>query len=131
MKKVKRATFEEAFADVLKLSPEELLNCPIDTFISEAFNVFEEMDFCSNKRVYNIKINLDSSVFLHRKIFFSTDIYLHIEKNLMDNSIIIYNNYILSRPFQIFGSNLFRDGAESVKNSIQEENEVEQWLLAA
>lgn len=37
-------SFDEAFAEALKLSPEELEREEIDSFISEAFEMFTKMD---------------------------------------------------------------------------------------
>lgn len=36
-----RKTLEEAFEEVLRLSPQEIIDTPIDPFIKEAFDFFE------------------------------------------------------------------------------------------
>lgn len=40
----RRLSFDEAFAEALKLSPEEIEREEIDSFISEAFEMFMKMD---------------------------------------------------------------------------------------
>lgn len=122
---IKRRTFKEAFADVLKLSREELDSRSIDPFIKEAFSVFEEMDFS--------QIEIDDSInHNHYGDFYSPD------KAIMFD----YNNYFIEKKMLLNVSlvkefyaqvliDRFNDQHNSLTSFSKNENEVEQWLLAA
>jgi hypothetical protein len=119
MKKIiKRNTFKEAFADVLNLSHEELMQHSIDPFIEGAFNFFGQMDFSHESM--NRKFTLDALINVHQPH--------RITNHNFNNSLYIKEiqiNHI--SEIQISGISIY---ISDITGNF-EENEVQQWLLAA
>lgn len=107
---IQRDSFKEAFADVLKLSHDELIRHPIDPFVQESFDMFEKMDFSMAQQCPNL--------------FFSSSTYFSVHKC---SSKVFFNDYFVMN--RTMGSLDIHH--EPVENADQQTGEVQQWLLAA
>ena len=61
-----RLSFDEAFAEVLNQSPEEIEREEIDSFISEAFEMFMKMDAVARNANHKAKEFCDAGFFKQR-----------------------------------------------------------------
>ena len=61
-----RFSFDEAFAEALKLSPEEIEREEIDSFISEAFEMFMKMDAVAENANHKAKEFCNAGFFEQR-----------------------------------------------------------------
>lgn len=64
----RRLSFSEAFAEALKLSPEELEKEEIDSFISEAFEMFMKMDVVAGNANHKAKGFCNAGFFEQRQL---------------------------------------------------------------
>lgn len=134
---VKRNTFKEAFADVLKMSHEELIRHSIDPFIREAFGVFNDMDFSYKHIDYRFILNswVDTYSSYKSITYQSNKYFLYAKEFSLDDAVInkiyMFDEKTTSRDISyldILSDSIQHEADETISRN---ENEVQQWLLAA